>query len=151
MKSARTWVLIADAGRAHVYEALGPGKGIKALDDLWLENDVPRSRDAAAGATKPGRGHPAAGSSRHAFEATSDPHRQFKRQFADEVAEMIGQKLAEGAFGKLVVVATPVMLGDLRAALPEQVRRVVSAEIDKDLTKIPIAELPRHLKDHAPV
>jgi protein required for attachment to host cells len=151
MKSARTWILIADAGRAHVYEALGQGRGMKSVDGLMLSNSVPRSRDAQGGAHKPGRGQAAGGVGRHALEPTSDPHRQFKRQFADQVAALLAERLARKEFEKLVVVAPPVMLGDLRAAMPEHVRQVIKAEINKDLTKVPDAELPKHLVDHAPV
>lgn len=151
MKSTRTWLLIADAGRAHFYEALGPGKGMKAIDGMMLENDVPRSRDAQGGAHKPGRSQAAGGVGRHALEPTTDPHRQFKRQFADEVADLVAERLAAGAFDKLVVVAPPVMLGDLRAAFSAPVKQAIKAELDKDLTKTPDAELPKHLKDIAPV
>ena len=37
------------------------------------------------------------------------------------------------------------MLGDLRSALSDRVRTAVYAELDKDLTKTPFAELPQHL------
>jgi protein required for attachment to host cells len=37
------------------------------------------------------------------------------------------------------------MLGDLRSALSDHVRAAVYAELDKDLTKTPLNELPKHL------
>lgn len=151
MKSQRIWILIADAGRARFYETLGVGKGLKSIESLSLDNELPRSRDAQAGATKPGRGQAAGGIGRHALEPTSDPHRQFKRQFAEEVAAMIDGKLRAGAFDQLVVAAPPAMLGDLRAAYSAPVKHAIKSELHKDLTKIPEAELAGHLKDHAPV
>ena len=46
---------------------------------------------------------------------------------------------------KAWLVAPPKMLGDLRAELTEAVRAVLYAELDKDLTKTPVKELPGHL------
>jgi len=151
MKANHTWVLIADAGRARVYETLGLGKGLKAVEGLALANDLPRSHEVETGTSKPGRGQAAGGVGRHALEPTSDPHRQFKRQFAEQIAALLEGKLKAGAFQKLVVVAPPVMLGDLRDALSPHVKQAIKAEIDKDLTKIPESELAAHLKDFAPV
>ena len=45
----------------------------------------------------------------------------------------------------LVVAAPPRTLAELRHALPADVRKQNSAEIDKDLTKCPIAEIEKHL------
>ncbi len=46
------------------------------------------------------------------------------------------------AFDRLMIVAPPFALGDLRAALSEQMKPHIYAELGKDLTKTPAAELP---------
>jgi protein required for attachment to host cells len=58
---------------------------------------------------------------------------------------LLDEKLAAKACDRVVLLAPPTTLGDLRASLSEPVRAVVSAEIDKDLTKTPAAELLQHL------
>jgi protein required for attachment to host cells len=45
----------------------------------------------------------------------------------------------------LVIVAPPRALADLRGAIHADVKARIVAEIDKDLTKHPIAEIERHL------
>ena len=83
---------------------------------------------------------------RHAIEPRIDPHRELKRDFAKELAEMLDKRLSEKAFDRLVIVAPPKALGDLRAALSAQVKPLVYAELDKDLVKIPdggAAQSPR--------
>jgi protein required for attachment to host cells len=45
----------------------------------------------------------------------------------------------------LVIVAPPRTLADLTHALPRGIRELTLAEIDKDLTKIPVYEIERHL------
>jgi protein required for attachment to host cells len=68
-----------------------------------------------------------------------------KRSFSERLAALLEEELAAKAYDRVVLVAPPTTLGDLRAALPAAVREAVSAELDKDLTKTPVAELPRHL------
>jgi protein required for attachment to host cells len=45
----------------------------------------------------------------------------------------------------LVLVAPPQAVGDLRSRFSEDLKRMVTAELNKDLTKIPIHELPDFL------
>ena len=49
-----------------------------------------------------------------------------------------------------MLVAAPKALGDLRSLLPKTVQSKIVAEIDKDLTNIPTAELGKHLDEHLP-
>ena len=58
---------------------------------------------------------------------------------------MLDQRLAAKAFDRLVIVAPPSALGDLRAALSAHMKPHIYAELNKDLTKTPAAELPQHL------
>ena len=78
-------------------------------------------------------------------------HRALKRAFAERIASLVEQRLAENAFDRLVLVAPPVTLGDLRDALSSSVRQRVLAELDNDLTNTPKEELPKHLAAILPV
>ena len=83
---------------------------------------------------------------RHAIEPRTDPHKEAERKFSLELAQMLDKELASNKFEKLIVVAPPVMLGDLRKALSKRVGSAVVAEIAKDLTKIPEKEIVEHLE-----
>jgi protein required for attachment to host cells len=146
MKPIRTWVLIADAARARVFETRGKGTGLTVLDDLSLSVDLPPSREL--GTDRPGRAFDSKGAGRHAMESPSDPHREQKRQFARRIAEAIEARQAAKSFDRLVVVAPPVTMGDLRAVLSDKVKAAVTAEVVADLTKTPVSELPGHLEEH---
>ena len=43
------------------------------------------------------------------------------------------------------MIAPPRTLSDLRKAFHNDVKKMIVAEIDKDLTKMPIDEIERHL------
>jgi protein required for attachment to host cells len=143
MKPTRTWILIADGARARILVNEGPGKGVTPLEGGTFESAHDASH--ALGDDKPGRTFESATTARHAYEPSQDPHRELKRDFAAELAAMLDQRLLQKDYDRVILVAPPKMLGDLRAELTEAVRAVLYAELDKDLTKTPVKELPGHL------
>ena len=143
MKPVRTWILIADGAHARVLETEGKGRPLSEVEGMRRSTDLAPSHEL--GTDRPGRTHESVGATRHAMEPTSDPHRERKRRFAGELADTLHKQLNEGRYDRLVVVAPPVTLGDLRAALPAQVAKVVAGEVAKDLTKIPDREIASHL------
>lgn len=60
---------------------------------------------------------------------------------------MISPRVSAGHFARLVLVAGPQMLGDLREALSPPVRAALLGELDKTLTEVALADLPEHLAD----
>ncbi|AWV19414.1 MULTISPECIES: host attachment protein [Methylobacterium] len=74
--------------------------------------------------------------------AQTDWHDLAERRFAKAVAHALD---AFDPVTALIVVAPPKTLAEMRRALPERLRRVVVAEVDKDLTKHPVEEIERCL------
>lgn len=146
MKPVRCWVLVADAGRARVLEMKGNRLDTLApVGGLEFEAELPPSREI--GSDRPGRGFESVGHTRHAKESPSDPHRELKRRFAERLARMLHEQHTAKRFDRLVIVAPPATLGDLRAGLSDPLKSVVTNELAADLTKVPIEELPSHLQD----
>jgi protein required for attachment to host cells len=79
------------------------------------------------------------------MQATSDPHRLKKEEFARELARSINRAGAEGRFDDLVLVAPARTLGKLKRELDGPARAKLSASLPKDLTKIPHDRLQDHL------
>jgi protein required for attachment to host cells len=141
----KTWILIADAAHARVLETHGHGKPLIPVPDFEMHADLPRSHDL--GSDRPTRMQDSMGSTRHAVEPRSDPHRELKRTFAADVAERLEAAATAKSFDRLVIAAPPVMLGDLRHALHQRVKDMVVAEVAKDLVKIAGHDLPPHFAD----
>ena len=73
----------------------------------------------------------------------ADWHHIAKERFAGELADALYRHAHGNLFKKLVIVAPPKILGNLRKAFhPEVVERVI-AEIPKELTSHPVAEIER--------
>lgn len=149
MKPVRTWVLVADAGQAKFYENLGPGKGLTELGGEAMKHDLPPTRDI--GTDKPGRSFDSAGEGRHAMAPRVDWHEQAKSDFARTVAARLDKALKKKSFDRLILVAPPKMLGDLRAALSDRTSKHVTGEINKDLTGLTVTQIADQVGAVAPV
>jgi len=145
MKPIKTWVLIADGARARVLENDGPGRGLVAIERLVFTGDHAATHDIVD--DREGRTHESHGPGRSAIDARTDPHRELKRTFAHHLADMLARELDGGAYNRLVIVAAPVTLGDLRKLLSPSVAAKVTGELHKDLTKTPNSEISKHLGD----
>ena len=145
MTAPTTWLLIADGGHARVLQTIGHGNALTPVDGMVFEKDLPPSREL--GTDRPPRTHEAAGKASHGLSPRTDLHRQLKQTFAHEIADQIEKAAAAGAFEKLVVVAPPVTLGDLRKLWSKPVADRIVAEVDKDLVKTPNDHVRAHLKD----
>ncbi len=143
MKPIRTWVLIADGARARVLGNDGPGRGLHALDGMTFQGDHAATHEIVD--DRKGRAFASVGTARSAIEPQTDPHRQLKRRFAESLAQMLADGLAAKSYDRLVIVAAPAALGDLRECLSHEVREKVIGEIAQDLTKLPNADVPRHI------
>jgi protein required for attachment to host cells len=145
MRHPRTWYLVADGGRARVLQKRPAEKVYDtqlAIDATSLHS---QSRDL--GADRPGRTHESMGSVRHALAPRQDLHLEAKRTFIHDVANLLNQANARGEFDRLVLVAPTPALGQLHAALDPATQHMVVAQLQKDLTNVPDADLAPHFAD----
>jgi protein required for attachment to host cells len=145
MKPVKTWVVVADSAHARIFENTGPGHGLKELPGRSRETELKPSRDIDA--DRPGRSFDSGGQGRHAMEPPTDSKRHEKGVFAKEIADMLRAEQVKGAFDRLVVVAAPATLGDLRTAMSKELADAVTGELDKDLIRLNERDLEGHLGD----
>ena len=144
-KNKRTMIVVADAGRAHVFVNDSKEGTIEPVQAF--ENAAVHLRSREIGSDRPGRSVESVGSAHHAEEPRSDPHRLVKAAFAKQMADYVERGAVEKQYDHLVLVAPPQMLGDLREVLGENAAAKVTREVAKDLTKIPAAELAARLRE----
>lgn len=148
MKKATTWVLIADGARARILSIDGHGTSRQLIEIEEFSGDHSASRELLR--DKPARVYESHGEARHAIQPKSDPHRALKHSFAEHIANAMANHLERAAFDKLIVVAAPVTLGDLRVSFSDAVKARISVEIDKDLTKMPNSDIANIIGDVLP-
>ena len=106
------------------------------------EKTNPATRDQ--GTDSPGRAAAANGTNRSAMEET-DFHQLEEDRFASETADLLCRRALGGDFDKLVVVAPPRTLGELRKHYKKAVTKRLVAEVPKDLTGHPVAAIAQLL------
>jgi protein required for attachment to host cells len=143
MSKQITWVLVADASRARVFLVDPSDANLSpALDQELIGTNLP-SREIAS--DRPGRTFDSGGQGRHAKEPATDPARYAQERFAHDIVRLLDSRRKVQAFDRMVVVAPPRFLGDLRSVMSRQLQDLVVAEVAKDLTKSPPHELQGHL------
>jgi len=136
------WVFVGDGQKALLLINEGDEKFPNLRRLSVLENPDPPS--CAQGSDAPGRAYSSVGGIRSAVEET-DWHELQKERFAAQVAEQINKAALANAFGQIIIVAPPKILGELRAAFTKETEAKIAAEIGKDLTHHSIAEIERLL------
>lgn len=144
MKPVRTMIVLANEQRFRLLMNEGVGKGLTEIADRGRE-EFPEVETGYA--DRPGRDAGSGGAGIHGFEPRETEREQTRDRFAARLVEEIAAAFDGEGADQLVIAAAPRMLGELRADLSEALRTKVSAELDKDLLKIPVTELEAHLKD----
>lgn len=139
-----TWVLVADASRARLFRREADGRLSSALDEELIGTHLP-SREIAS--DRPGRTFDSGGYGRHANEPPTDPARHAQGEFARDVARLLDDKRKAQAFNRIVVVAPPRFLGELRSMMSLPLQELITDEIAKDLAKSPAHELQQHITE----
>lgn len=164
VKPPVTWILVADSRQAQVYtrqrvEKLVPLAGNSRrnqFSEIIAHEPVPvagmkweaESADQyETGRDRLGRVQESANPARHMSEPHIDIHEEIRDHFAKTITGYINRAKTEKLFDRLVLVAAPKMLGELKKHLDAKVIKCVVAEMPKDLTHYEGEELLQHLKD----
>jgi protein required for attachment to host cells len=111
------WVVVCDGARALVIENAGDPDLPNFKTREVLKHKSPATHEQ--GTDAPGRAHSSVG--------------------------QLDVLLASGEVKSIVVVAPPRALGVLRRAYSPALRQAIRCEVDKDLVKMPIHEIEKHL------
>ncbi|SFS21264.1 baeRF12 domain-containing protein [Yoonia litorea] len=142
------WVLIADGEKALFLVNAGDAQDMHLQLRQKEEQENPQAQDWAA--NRPGRFNDGPSVHRSAVQDT-DWHVLEKERFAHDLAEMLYQDAHSGKFDKLVIIASRVVLSELRQELHQEVTKRLILDVPKVLTNHPIEEveklLSRELED----
>lgn len=136
------WVLVIDGARARL---LRRAEDTHRLAVVWEETSAEAREKASDLMTdRPGRAFESGPSERRsAMAPRTDPKRHAKDLFAAHIASRIERELP--ATARLVLIAAPATLGEVRSRLASDLLRRVLRQIDKDLTAASPEEIEAHL------
>jgi protein required for attachment to host cells len=140
MKAIPTYILIADSAQASIFRYQGPSSPLEKLKSFSHAHLPTRESISTEQGRMPDNGK----NQRSALEQPTDPYRYEKYRFANELANYLIER--NEVIERLIIVAAPQILGDLRKLLPKKVTQHITHELDKDLTNIPESDLPKHFQ-----
>lgn len=139
MKRERVWYIVMNSNRARILRQL-PGSHERAGAEITLQG--PRRNLRAILNDRPARSFTSSGTGRRsAVEPGSDPLRHDKIDFLHEVFDYLTEQKAAGAFDRIVLIASPEILGLWRDKAPHDLQDVVSREVPKNLVRFPYSEI----------
>jgi len=145
MKS--TWILVADNSRVRIFTADTPTSPLEEIEGI--AHTEARLHDREITSDLPGK-IKSSGAGGHTFEQPTDPKKHEAEVFAHSVAQHLEEAHNANKFRQLLIIAEPSFLGLLRNQLSEQIKKLVSFELDKNITKHSAADIRQHLPEHLP-
>jgi len=139
-----TWILIAHRGGARLFENNGPGKGMALLENILHPEG--RLKNGEINTDKSGRSFDSF-SRRHGMSQDQEATDQVATVFAKHLGDRLDKARTQNRYARLVMVADPRFLGELRATLTKNTAALVSATLDKDLGGVEDRDLPKFLEN----
>lgn len=136
------WVVVCDGRKALILENIGDGEFPDLRTRDVDKQDDPQTSDL--GTDRPGRVQQSANSRRSAMEET-DWHEQAEEAFLTDLIRRLDAALLSKEVKDLVIIAPPRALGALRKVYSNHIRSALIAEIDKDLTAMPVDQIEKYL------
>jgi protein required for attachment to host cells len=136
------WIVACDGKKALVLENTGDEKFLNLKTREAFEHSDPKTREL--GIDAPGRSFNAVTNGRSAMDQV-DWHEQEEQRFLQKLLDYLNAAVHAGQVKSLIIVAPPRALGVLRQSYSHEVRKALRGEIDKDLVKMPVHEIEKHL------
>jgi len=143
----KTWVIVADNSRARIFTAETPSSPLIEVDSIVHPEARMHDRDITS--DLPGRGS-GSGGSRHSYETETDAKDYENLGFAKRIAGFLDDARKSDKFKQLIIVAAPSLLGNLRSGLNDQTKKMVSLELDKNLSSLNPDEIRKHMPEYLP-
>jgi len=131
-------VMVVDGGKMLLFrnhgDAAYPHLEVEEALELYNPPDQEQASDA------PGRTQASAGTARSAMEQT-DFHELEEMHFAVDAMERLNDRALANNFESLIIVAPPRTLGTLRKHYRKELKTRLTAEVPKDLSGHPVADI----------
>jgi len=140
--SRNAWVVVADGGRANIYENVGDIGEISLKLLRAVDQHNARKRDNGHDHTSQAQG--GQGHHKSALEP-KNPQAAEKHDFLQLLIDGLIFDVQSGQCRELVLIASPLALGTLRQHMPAALAAKIVKEVNKDYTHLAANELSKLL------
>ncbi len=140
-----TWILVSNATSAKLIRNTGPNKGLELVREF--AHPQSRGKNADLVTDRPGR-NPGSGNGHGSFIPATTPKEHEAEVFALELARELDAGRVGNQYSRLILAASPAFMGQLNSHLPETVKGLIDARIEKDYTRATDKELGKYLANY---
>ena len=140
----KIWIVAADSTRARIFEAQSQAE-LKEIETLT--HGEGRLQEQELQSDRPGRTFDSRGDGRHAYVQETDPKVNEAQRFARAVVDYLEQGRNDHRYERLLLVAAPAFLGQLRESMHAPLAKTVSASVAKNVVTLSPGEIRQHLPD----
>src|SRR5690606_5285836 len=138
------WILTADRRRARIFSTDRPhSQTLTEIDTFFQPDSAFQEHELVE--PRPGRNMNTFGGGRHGLDSRSNEREKSVKSFVRDLVDHLEKDYHRGRYSKLVLVAAPDMLGEIRNQMSTNLKQNVTYELDKDLTTLRPDELRGHL------
>jgi protein required for attachment to host cells len=138
-----TMIVVADSYCARIFNVDAAHPMLTEVETLL--NPQARLHDRDITSDLPGKMKGVDGSGGHVYQPRTDPKEHAMAEFARVVAGCVNKVRKENNLAKLLLIAEPSFLGELRAHLAHETAEKIVFELNKNLTQQSPDEISQYL------
>jgi protein required for attachment to host cells len=142
-----TWILIADSSRARIFEKKEHEKHLEEVEDFVDSEGRATSKELRTD----GRGRFYGKGERdqgHTAEPAVSAVEHENDMFAHTLTRYLDDARKENRYNRLYLIAPPKFLGLIRGSLDNEVKKMVQAELQKDISTFTAQEVEGYVKEN---
>lgn len=136
-------IVVADSARARIFTADSAHSPLNEIETMAHPEGRMHEQDMVT--DMPGKDSGKGGGGDHAFQEKIEPKEEEMIEFAKRLADYLDETRKANKLNKLLLVAAPAFLGELRTHLSKETSEKIVFELDKNLAQHSIEDIRQHL------
>ena len=138
-------IVVADSARARVFTADSAHSPLNEIETMAHPEGRMHEQDMVS--DMPGKDSGKGGGGDHAYQEKIEPKEQEIIEFARRIAGYLDDARKANKLNKLILVAAPAFLGELRTHLSSETSEKIVFELDKNIAHHSVEDIRKHLSE----
>lgn len=140
-----TIIVVADSTRARIFTADSAHSPLNEIETMAHPEGRMHEQDMVS--DMPGKDSGKGGGGDHAYQEKIEPKKHEMIEFAKRIADYLDDARNTNKLNKLLIVAAPALLGELRNHLSSETNDKIVFELDKNLAHHSVEDIRTHLSE----
>jgi protein required for attachment to host cells len=136
-------IVVADSSRARIFTVDSNRSPLNEIETM--AHPEGRMHEQNMVSDMPGKDTGKGGGGDHSFQEKVEPKKEEMIEFAKRVADYLDDARKANHLNKLILVAAPAFLGELRNHLSKETSEKIIYELDKNLAQHDVEDIRAHL------